>query len=55
MADLATVDDGIVVNVKLMTENRVIERVLVLTDEVVDAPLRQQADVIFQIVFTLFR
>ena len=40
MTDLATIDDPIIVYVKLMTENRVVERVLVLVDEIVDALLR---------------
>src|SRR5207253_966812 len=53
MANFATVDDAIVINVKLMAENRVIERALVLSNKIVDALLWQQAHMILQIVFAL--
>src|SRR5438552_3006375 len=53
MANLTSVDDREFIDVDLMAENCVIERVFILLDQIVYALLRQQANVVLQIFFAL--
>ena len=53
VANFTSIDYAVLVDVDLVTKNRVVERVFVLLDQVVDALLRQQADVVLQIFVAL--
>ncbi len=55
MANFAAIDDRILVNIDLMAQDCIVERILVFLDQVVDASLRQQANVVLQILIALFR
>src|SRR6266849_6622542 len=54
MANLTAIDDAVFIDTQLVAEDRVVKRVLVLPDQVVDALLRQAADVVLEIVIPLF-
>ena len=55
MTNFATIHDCVLVDTDLMTENRVIERMLVFLNQVIDALLRKDADVVLQIIIALLR
>src|SRR5438309_1768668 len=55
MTNLATVYDRKLVDVDLMAENCVVERVLVLPNQIVNVLLRQQADMVLQIFIASLR